>query len=132
MTSIDTDLPRPFRLLKELKGSSDYPGVSFGLEDPGDMEYKFWAGSFISSSGHFMNLTFICDDEFPKTISTIKFNESYMNQYPEDYDEDYAIILKNVQKLCNSDGTLKKNVIVWKPEKTIGSYLSELRKLIMK
>ena len=68
------DIPRNFRLMDELDGSSKFPGVSYGLQNPEDIDFIYWYGTFITGTGHTINFNFICDDTYPFTSPLFYFD----------------------------------------------------------
>ena len=129
------DIPRNFKLMDELDNSSDFPGVSYGLQNPEDIDFIYWYGTFITSTGHVINFNFICDDTYPFTSPLFYFDESYLNLLSEDCDdEEYGVLIDRIKDLFDEESTKLKEdclpITNWTPEKNIGIFLSEIRSLI--
>ena len=128
-------LPRNFKLMDELDNSSNYPGVSYGLQNPEDIDFTYWYGTFITGTGHIINFNFICDDTYPYSPPLFFFDENYMFLDTNDCeDKEYGVLIDKVKYLCEED-TIKLSEKVypiknWKSTKNIGTFLSEIRDLI--
>ena len=129
------DLPRNFKLMDELDNCSKYTGVSYGLQNPDDIDFTYWYGTFITETGHVINFNFICDETYPFTPPIFYFDENYLYLDPDDCEDDeYGVLVKKVKELCEDESVKLKHdldpVINWIPNKTIGSFLTEIRTLI--
>ena len=123
-------MPRPFRLLEELKNSSKFEGVNYGLRDQSDKSFTHWDGSIISQYGDVVSFTFVCDENYPKTAPKIKFDSAYLNYTKKD-DGNMKHILKRLLPLCTFNTTEFSPecsvVLAWTPKQTIGEFLSNIR-----
>jgi len=129
------NLPRNFRLMEELDNSSKYKGISYGLQNPDDIDFIYWYGTFITATGHVINFNFICDETYPFSSPIFYFDESYLYLDIDDLDDnEFGILINKIKELCEEETIQLKSdlepIKSWTPIKTIGSLLTEIRELI--
>ena len=129
------ELPRDFQLMQEYENSSKFTGVSFGLTKKDDVSFTYWSGSFISSTAHTIQFTFVCDNNYPLSAPKITFDQSYKNIDIGSQEEEYQTILYKLKNILKADSTEldpdHKLTKMWYKKLGIGKYLQNIRKSLM-
>ena len=118
-------VPRNILLLEEYENSMKgmYGNLSFGLVNE-DITLTNWFGSIIDKNYDVIEFNFTCEKEYPNLPPCVSFDLNNISP-----------IHKQIKNMCNSDGTLKKEIVIklgWNSNMKINEYLTNLRNILDK